>query len=157
MDVYDFRPETQEERDKASIINDHREYIIKIDEKNKYLLRLELKQKNIQFIISSEEQMGYNYKTSMDLSTIIKKLELNTSKYNKLESILKVFDQIYENNKISIQINNDEYCSLIIKLIQVSKEETYEIKLYKYYMNQDDKFKIIFNLFTFVSSLFVLL
>ena len=45
MDAYDLRPETKEERDKASIINDHREYIIKIDEKNKYLLRLELKQK----------------------------------------------------------------------------------------------------------------
>ena len=82
----------------------------------------------------------------MDLSTIVNKLELNSIKYNKLELILKIFDQLYENNKILIQITNDEYCSLILKLMQVTKEESYEIKIYKHYMNPDDKFKIMFNL-----------
>ena len=146
MDNYDLRQETREEGVKSSIINDHREYTIKIDEKNKYLLRLELKQKNIYFIVSSEEQIGYNYETSMDLSTIVNKLELNASKYNKLELILNIFDLLNENNKISIKIYSDKYCSLIIKLIQVSKEETYEIKIYKHYMDPDDKFKIMYNL-----------
>ena len=122
------------------------EYIIKIDEQSKYLLRLELKGKYIYFIISSKEQISYNYKTSFDLSNIVNKLELNQSKYNKLELILKIFDQLYENNKISIQINNDEYCSLILKLMQITKKETYEIKIYKHFMNQDDKFNIMFNL-----------
>ena len=146
MDNYDYRQETPQEGVEAPIINDHREYTIKIDEKNNYLLRLELKQKNIYFIVSTEEQICYNYKTFMDLSTIVNKLELNSSKYNKLELILKIFDQLYENNKILIQINNDEYCSLILKLMQVTKEETYEIKIYKHYMNPDDKYKIMFNL-----------
>ena len=146
MDDYDFKQKTPEKEDQAPILSEHREYIIKIDEKNKYILRLELKQKYIYFIFSSEDQLGYNYKTSMDLSTIVNKLELNPSKFNKLELILKLFNQIYENNKISIKINNDEYCSLIIKLIQASNEENYEIKLYKHYMNPDDKFKIMFNL-----------
>ena len=146
MDDYDFKQETPKDGAEAPIINDHREYTIKIDEKSNYLLRLELKQKYIYFIVSTEEQIGYNYKTSMDLSTIVNRLELNASKYNKLELILKIFDQLYENNKILIQINNDEYCSLILKLMQVTKEETYEIKIYKHYMNPDDKFKIMFNL-----------
>ena len=146
MEDYDYRQQTPKERVETPILSDHREYTIKINEKDKYLLILELKQKYIYFIVSSEAQIGYNYQISMDLSTIINKLELNASKYNKLELILKIFDELNEKNKISIQINDNEYCSLILKLLQVTKEETYEIKIYKHYMNPDDKFKIMFNL-----------
>ena len=30
--------------------------------------------------------------------------------------------------------------------MQITKKETYEIKIYKHFMNQDDKFNIMFNL-----------
>ena len=146
MEDFNLKQETPLEGVNALIINDHREYTIKIDEKTKYMLRLELKDKKIYLIVSLEDKIEYNYRTFMDLSTIVNKLELNSIKYNKLELILKIFDQLYENNKISIQINNDEYYFLIIKLLQITKEEIYEIKIYKHYMNPDDKFKIMFNL-----------
>ena len=146
MEDFNLKQETPPEGVEVPIINDHREYIIKIDEKNKYILRLELKDKKIYLIISLEDKIEYNYKTFMELSTIVNKLELNPIKYNKLELILKIFDQLYDNNKISIKINNDEYCSLIIKLLQVTKEEICEIKIYKHYMNPDDKFNIMYNI-----------
>ena len=146
MEDFDLKQETHPEGIESPIISDHREYTIKIDEQTKYTLRLELKDKKIYLIISLEDKIEYNYKTFMDLSTIVNKLELNLIKYNKLELILKIFDQLYDNNKISIKINNDEYCSLIIKLLQVTKEEICEIKIYKHYMNPDDKFRIMYNI-----------
>ena len=145
MDNFDPIQETPRERVEAPIISDHREYIIKIDEKTKYLLRLELKDEKIYFIISLDDKIEYNYKTSMDLLTIVNKLELNALKYNKLELILKIFDQLYEDNEISLKMNNDEHCSLIFKYMQIKKEETYEIILYKNYMNPDDKYRIMYN------------
>ena len=145
MEDFNLKQETRLEGVNAPIINDHREYILKFDEKTKYIFRLELKDKKIHLIVSLEDKIEYNYRTFMDLSTIVNKLELNPIKYNKLELILKIFDQLYDNNKISIKINNDEYCSLILKLMQITKEEIYEIKTYKHYMNQNDKSKIMFN------------
>ena len=146
MEDFILKQETPTEGIESPIISDHREYTIKIDEQTKYILRLELKDKKIYLIVSLDDKIEYNYKTFMDLSTIVNKLELNSIKYNKLELILKIFDQLYENNKISIKINNDEYCSLIINFIQITKEETYEIKIYKHYMNPDDKFRIMYNI-----------
>jgi len=81
----------------------------------------------------------------MSLPTIIDKLELNSKKYDDLELILKLLDEIYENKKLFINISNDESCTLIIKFINVLKEASYEIKLYKDYLKIDDKFNIIFN------------
>ena len=81
----------------------------------------------------------------MELLTIVDKLELNSKKHNNSELILKLFDEIYQNNNIYINISNDEYCLLIIKFINVLKEETYEIKLYKKYLNDSDKFNMLFN------------
>ena len=62
----------------------------------------------IYFIVSTEEQIGYNYKTSMDLSTIVNKLELNLVKYSNLELILKLFDKVYETKKLFINMNNNK-------------------------------------------------
>ena len=81
----------------------------------------------------------------MNLSTIVNKLELNIIKYSNLELILNIFDEIYLNNNINININNDESCNLIIKFINVLKESKYEFKLYKNYMKMNDKFNILFN------------
>ena len=81
----------------------------------------------------------------MNLSTIVNKLELNQIKYSNLELILNLFDKIYENKKILININNDESCILIIKIINAFVEEKYEIKLYKKYININDKFNLLFN------------
>ena len=40
----------------------------------------------------------------MSLSTIVNKLELNSVKYFNLELILQLFDKIYENKKLFINV-----------------------------------------------------
>ena len=52
MEDFNLKQETPLEGVNAPIINDHREYILKFDEKTKYTLRLELKDKKIHLIVS---------------------------------------------------------------------------------------------------------
>ena len=128
----------------------HREYNIKNDE-NEYILRIEIDQQYMYFIVSKlNESLEYIYKSKMDLITIINKLELNSSKYTNLESILKIFDIIYEKNKIIINIIDDS-CNILIKLINIfEKEVVFEIKLYKEYMSNNDKFNVLYNKIKFI-------
>jgi hypothetical protein len=124
----------------------HREFNIKVEE-NEYNLRIEVDQEFIYFILSKlNEPLEYTYKNKMDLLTIVNKLELNSSKYSNLELILNIFDTIYEKNKIIIEIKDDNSCNLLVKLINIFEQEVEkEIKLYKEYMNNNDKFNILFN------------
>ena len=138
----------KEKEEEGETIYNHREYNIK-DENNDYILRLEEDEKNITISISLKDNIEYNYKTKMSLLTIVNKLELNLIKYSNLELILKLFDALYENNKIIININNiEENCILLIKLPNPLEQMIkYEIKLYKNYMKVDDKFNMLFNQF----------
>ena len=136
--------EKEYEENEGETKYDHREYNIK-NENKKYILRLEISEQNIYFIISLDDIKEYNYKTNMSLLTIVNKLSLNQKRYNDLKLILKLFDKIYKNQKIFIKINSDESCYLIIKFINVNDEESYNLKLYKNYMKMDDKFNWIFN------------
>ena len=138
----DIKPECNQEE--GETIYDHRDYIINNRDIN-YILRLEINENKIFFIISIIDNTKYNYKIKMGLSTIVDKLELNPKKYNNLELILKLFDEIYKNKNIFINFSNDEFCILTIKFINVLKEETYQIKLYKKYLNDNDKFNMLFN------------
>ena len=135
------------EEEEGETIYNYKEYYIK-DEINDYILRLEIYEKNINIIISINNNMEYIYKTQMSLSTIVNKLELNSVKYFNLELILQLFDKIYENKKLFININNnDESCILLIKHINVLDEVNYEIKLYKNFMKVNDKFNMLYNQF----------
>ena len=127
-------------------ILDDREYNIKI-ENNEYNLKVEIDQQYIYFNLSElNENLEYIYKNKMDLLTIINKLELNASKYSNLELILKIFDNIYKKNKILIKLNDDNSINILIKLLNAFEEEIInEIKLYKEYMNNNDKFNLLFN------------
>ena len=125
-------------------ISDKREYIIN-SENNEYILIIKINEKKIYFIISTKNEIVFNFKNNMNLSAIVDKLALNQKKYYNLSLVLKLFDKIYENQKLFIKINNDESCSLIVKFINTLEEETFEIKLYKHYMNEYDKFNILFN------------
>ena len=127
-------------------ILDDREYHIKI-ENDEYNLKVEIEQQYIYFILSKlNENLEYIYKNKLDLLTIINKLELNPSKYSNLELILKIFDNIYKKNKILIKLNDDNSINILIKLLNAFDEEIInEIKLYKQYMNNNDKFNILFN------------
>ena len=133
---------TKEEKN----ILDHREFSIK-SEKNEYTLRIEIEQENIHFKLYLVNSPLENiYKNNLNLLTIIDKLELNSTKYSNLDLILKIFDSLYEKNKISVNIEDDNFCTLLLKVINMFDEEVVkEIKLYKIYMNSDDKFNILYN------------
>ena len=145
MEEIEIKREKEEE---GETIYEHREFNIK-NETGEYILRLEINEKDITILISSNNNIEYNYKTQMSLLTIVNKLELNSAKYCNLELILKLFDKIYETNSLVINVNNNDndYCILIIKLINASEEKNYEIKLYKHYMKYNDKFNMLYNQF----------
>ena len=82
-----------ENEEKGETIYNHREYNIK-EGNNDYILRLEINEKNITIIISLNNNIEFNYKSQMSLSTIVDKLELNPRKYSNLDLILKLFDKI---------------------------------------------------------------
>ena len=133
--------------EEGETIYNHREYNVK-DENNYYILRLEISEKYINIIISSINSIEYNYKIQMSLTTIVNKLELNLVKYSNLELILKLFDELYKNNKLFIILNSEyEFCILLIKLINASVQNNYEIKLYKNYIKEDNKFNMLYNQF----------
>ena len=79
----------------------------------------------------------------MNLMTIVNKLELNLNGYSNLESILKLFDKIYKNKNVYIDLSNDNYCILSIKFINVDEETKYELQLNKHYANKNDKYDIL--------------
>ena len=82
----------------------------------------------------------------MDLQTIVDKLALNSKRNSNFESIINLFDKINEKRKISINLDNEEFIILIIKLINVfEEEESYEIKLNKNLIKTNDKINILFN------------
>ena len=140
-----FEPETKEfKKNEKEDIYDHRVYNIK-SENNEYLLIIKISEQNIHFIISLKDIIEYNYKIKMNLSSIVDKLALNQKKYYDLSLILKLFDKIYGNQKLFIKINNDNSCTLIIKFINALEEETFEIKLYKNFMKEEDKYNLLFN------------
>ena len=134
-----------EKKPKNNIL-DHREYNIKLDN-NEYILRLEIDEEYLYFILSIINKTIVNiYKNKMNLLTIINKLELNSSIYSNFELILKIFDSVYEKNKIFVKITDDNCCTLLINVINMFKEEAIkDIKLYKTYINNDDKFNFLYN------------
>ena len=67
--------------------------------------------------------------------------------------ILKIFDKLYEKNKISINISDENSCDILLKTINIfEKEVVNEIKLYKEYMNSNDKFNLLFHQIKKLSS-----
>ena len=132
------------EKNEIKILN-HKEYNIK-SENDSYILRIEIDNKFISFILTKlNEKINCNFKSKYDLLTIVNKLTLNPSKHRDLNEILEIFDQVYLKNKLSIVKVDDNTISLIIKFNIIFDEVTHEIKLYKIYMNTDDKFNLLYN------------
>ena len=124
-----------------------REYNMKENE-IEYNLRLEIIDKNIIFILSNlNEDLEYFYKSKIDLLTIINKFELNSYKYSDPETMLKIFDNIYKKKQISINEIEDNSYNITFKLLNILGEEIInEIKLFKEFMNDSDKFKYLFGI-----------
>ena len=132
------------EKNEMNILN-HKEYNIKYENDN-YCLRIEIDNKYITFILSkSNEPVNYNYKNKYDLLSIVNSLTLNPSKHSNLNEILDIFDKVYVKNKLSIIKVDDNTISLIIKFNIIFDEVSHELKLYKIYMNNNDKFNFLYN------------
>ena len=132
------------EKNEINILN-HKEYNIKYENDN-YCLRIEIDNKYITFILSkSNEPVNYNFKNKYDLLSIVNTLTLNPSKHSNLNEILEIFDKVYLKNKLSILKVDDNTISLIIKFNIIFDEVSHELKLYKIYMNNNDKFNFLYN------------
>ncbi len=132
------------EKNDIKVLN-HKEYNIK-SENDSYILRIEIDNKYISFILTKlNEKINCNFKSKYDLLTIVNKLTLNPSKHRDLNEILEIFDQVYLKNKLSLVKVDDNTINLIIKFNIIFEEVTHEIKLYKIYMNNDDKFNLLYN------------
>ena len=77
--------------------------------------------------------------------SIVNKLTLNPSNHSDLNKILDIFDKVYLKNKLSIIKVDDNTISLIIKFNIIFEEFTHELKLYKIYVNNNDKFNLLYN------------
>ena len=88
----------------------------------------------------------------MNLSTIVNKLELNAKKYSSLDSILEIFDKIYQKNNLFINRDNDEFFTLVIKFVNVEEESKYVINIYKHFMKIDDKFNMLYSKFKLMKN-----
>ena len=132
------------EKNDIKVLN-HKEYNIK-SENDSYILRIEIDNKYISFILTKlNEKINCNFKSKYDLLTIVNKLTLNPSKHRDLNEILEIFNQVYLKNKLSLVKVDDNTINLIIKFNIIFEEVTHEIKLYKIYMNNDDKFNLLYN------------
>ena len=81
----------------------HREYNIK-NEKEIYNLRIEMDNINIYFKLKKlNESIDYIYKNNFKIISFINILELNPSKFSNFELILKIFDKLYNKDKILIE------------------------------------------------------
>ena len=126
-------------------IHENREYEIK-HENDKYILRIDIDESNISFILSSKKNKEYNYKIQMKLSKIITCLKLDSIQYSKPGSILKFFDEINTNQKFFINKIDNGLCKLEIKYINNLIEEKYEFKLAKNFADVNDKLNMVFNI-----------
>ena len=149
MEQYIINKENIDE-DGDTIYN-QRNYIIN-EENNSYTFRIDSCGKNLFFSISMKDNLEYNYKIKMNLSTIVDKLELNPQAFNKIELIIKIFDNIYENKKISINLIDDRACTLIVKFINVLEEKAYDINLEKNYLSEKEKYTDIINRFKLLNK-----
>ena len=123
----------------------HREYNIK-NENIDYNLRIEIDQNIIYYILTKlNDDFEYVYKNHIDSTEFINKLELNNSIFSNSNSLLKLIDNIYQKNQISIKINEDNSYNLLMKSNNVFGDDILvESKLYKNYMNSNDKFNYLY-------------
>ena len=123
----------------------YREYNIKY-EKEIYNIRIEMDDSNIYFILKKlNESIDYIYKNKFKIISFINILELNQNKYSISELILKIFDKLYNKNNILIDKIDEDNINIKIKYSILYDDIEKEIKLYKEYMNINDKINIIHN------------
>ena len=130
----------------------HREYNIK-KEKEIYNLRIEMDYANIYFKLKKlNEFIDYIYKNKFKIESFINILELNPNKYSNYELILKIFDKLYNKNNILIDKIDEDNINIKIKYSILYDDIEKEIKLYKEYMNINDKINIMYNQFKLLNT-----
>ena len=125
----------------------HREYNIK-NENEIYNLRIEIDYININFKLKKlNESIDYIFKNNFKIISFINILDLNPSKFSNNELILKIFDKLYIKNNILIEEidNNNDNINLKIRYSIFYDDIEKEIKLYKEYMNINDKINVMYN------------
>ena len=135
--------EKSKEVQKTSI--DHKYYRLDKD----YTLRIELTENRISFKVTKlSDVMKYNYENRFDYQTLIKQLKISQYRFCDLKSIFVLLDKIYNKTKFKINIVDENTMNLSIEYKNIDgAEDSYELKLNKKYMSNDDKFNVLFQLY----------
>ena len=108
-----------------------KEYFLKFNNKD-YKLTISRDNEFIYFeTLLSNEIVFFNYENKFDLKHIVKLLDLSSNLYNNLEVVMELINNCYINEKMFLNIDNNENLNLILKFIQGFKEYEYIIPLYK--------------------------
>ena len=111
--------------------------------KDLYNLRIEISNKHIYInLIKINIRLYYIYRNKVELSTLIDKLQLEQKNKLDIDLLLRIFDNIYEEKKIIITIDDNNSIKIIL---EKSNNIKFEIKLKKENMTIDDKLNIIYN------------
>ena len=114
-----------------------------------YTLNINVDNSFIYFtLIKKSGAFNSTFKSQVDLTTIVKSLELPESKYTNLYSVLELIESIRKTNKIKVKKddnNNDSSLSLLLEINNDDKLNLYEIKLNKIISDDDEKFSFLFN------------
>ena len=111
--------------------------------KDLYNLRIEISNKHIYInLIKINIRLYYIYRNKVELSTLIDKLQLEQKNKLDIDLLLRIFDNIYEEKKIIITIDDNNSIKIIL---EKSNNIKFEIKLKKENMTIDDKLNMIYN------------
>ena len=132
-----------EEYEKNDLFIKKKEYELE-ENANRYKLNITLKIIYIDFKLTPINDIIFIYYINKyDLNSINNKLSLSHNMYNNLEKVMKLIDDCYINNKLSLKIDINNEINLALKYPIGYKEYESSITLMKEKFDINEKFEII--------------
>ena len=120
--------------------------------KERYELKVDINEEYINFPLKDlNNKLNYIYENKVKIATLINELKLNINNKSKIKVLLNIFDNIYKNNQISINKENDNNISIIlINNFESNDKKQYKIFMNTISMNMNDKIYLLFNEINFL-------
>ena len=120
--------------------------------KERYELKVDINEEYINFPLKDlNNKLNYIYENKVKIATLINELKLNIHNKSKIKVLLNIFDNIYKNNQISINKENDNNISIIL-INNFESNDKMQYKIFKntISMNMNDKIYLLFNEINFL-------
>ena len=120
--------------------------------KERYELKVDINEEYINFPLKDlNNKLNYIYENKVKIATLINELKLNINNKSKIKVLLNIFDNIYKNNQISINKENDNNISIIL-INNFESNDKMQYKIFKntISMNMNDKIYLLFNEINFL-------